>query len=69
MPMKLLPVLIALPLAASLATPASAAKNKPHREAPAEQAAPVLPVMSPFQSQPSQYIEVFNRGAVNNLIT
>jgi hypothetical protein len=40
MHMKLLPVLIALPLATALATPASAA-SKPHHRAPAEQAAPV----------------------------
>jgi Gylcosyl hydrolase family 115 C-terminal domain len=29
---------------------------------PAEQSPAVLPAFSPFQSQPSQYIEVFNRG-------
>jgi hypothetical protein len=31
---------------------------------PAEQMVPVLPSFSPFQTQPSQYIEVFNRGSV-----
>jgi hypothetical protein len=30
---------------------------------PAEQSAAVLPTFSPYQSQPAQYIEVFNRGA------
>ncbi|HEU5107862.1 MAG TPA: glycosyl hydrolase 115 family protein, partial [Micromonosporaceae bacterium] len=30
---------------------------------PAEAGAAVLPTFSPFQSQPGQYIEVFNRGA------
>jgi hypothetical protein len=29
---------------------------------PGEQSPPVLPEFSPFQSQPGQYIEVFNRG-------
>jgi hypothetical protein len=30
---------------------------------PAEESRPVLPEFSPYQSQPAQYIEVFNRGA------
>jgi hypothetical protein len=30
---------------------------------PAEKTAPILPAFSPFQRQPQQYIEVFNRGA------
>jgi Gylcosyl hydrolase family 115 C-terminal domain len=31
---------------------------------PAESSAAVLPVFSPFQSQPQQYVEIFNRGSV-----
>jgi hypothetical protein len=31
---------------------------------PLEQTTPVLPVFSPFQKQPQQYIEIFNRGTI-----